>query len=246
MAAGLTTQHERKMLDFLTTDDHSDALNASLSHHLEGTDAWFFESPEFTTWISEEESPILQCLGGPGTGKTVFAGQVIRWLQEHQRDDDAVLYLFCRYSEKEEQTIDRLVSTLLRQTCRRFTKLLPTIAQMQENAKKTQRPPLRECVAQVKAAYIVIDALDECERSCCKKLLDLVSNLSCRCLTTSRSDPTINASIVNSTYFSITASHCDIISYIQLQMPQLRARVTVSRDLESEILEKVLNASGSM
>ncbi|KAK4500879.1 hypothetical protein PRZ48_009071 [Zasmidium cellare] len=254
MAARQTADDEREMLDFLTTDDHSDALNASLSHHLEHTDEWFFESPEFSSWLSGEEAHILQCVGEPGAGKTVLAGQAVRWLQRRSNEDEAVLYLFCRHSEQKAQTFDKLISTLLRQICRRFTQLLPIPTPMYQQAKQAQVRPsandidnaLRACVAQVKRTYLVIDALDECQPSCCQRLLELAKGLPWRYITTSRKDSAISASIESSLYLHIRATEHDLQSYIESEMYKLRARVMTDMELEHKILHAVLNAAGGL
>lgn len=251
-------EERREVLDFLTTDDHSDALNASLAKHLEGTNTWFFESAEFSNWMSQDSSSVLECVGEPGAGKTVLAGQAIRYLQGRVQDDETVLYLFCQHSKQAEQSTERLLLTLLRQNCVQSPDLISLIMPLYQAKSKTQqRPPktdlvriLHGIVAQSNKVYLVIDALDECERSCCVELLGLVEQLSnsfnIKCLTIARRDPAIGALTKSSIFVNVEALTSDVGSYITANLHRLEARVRVNPQFKCRIEEAVVKAAGGL
>ena len=58
---------------------------------------WVFETPAYKQWQNPRDpSHALWMFSGPGTGKTVLAAQIVRWLrEEYPQDCSAVLYFFC-------------------------------------------------------------------------------------------------------------------------------------------------------
>ena len=58
---------------------------------------WIFETDEYQTWATvDDPSNALWIHSGPGTGKTILAGQIVRQLRENQVNDNAaVTFFFC-------------------------------------------------------------------------------------------------------------------------------------------------------
>ena len=75
----------------------------------------FFKSLEFEAWTSG--SPWrLRCVGEPGVGKTLLCAQVIGRLKDIFKSRNvAVLCIYLNYKESFTQTLDNLISCLLKQ-----------------------------------------------------------------------------------------------------------------------------------
>ena len=72
-------------------------------------------SPEFEAW--ESGAPWrLQCVGEPGAGKTLLCALVIERLKQTFKDRNVpVLCIYLNYKESNIQTLDNLISSLLKQ-----------------------------------------------------------------------------------------------------------------------------------
>ncbi|EED21754.1 hypothetical protein TSTA_089930 [Talaromyces stipitatus ATCC 10500] len=166
----------------------------------EGSFNWISKLEAFTRW-RREESGSLWLTAAPGFGKSMLAAYIIRRLRtEHPRAP--VLYFFCRGTNPQLNTLERLVRTLAAQ-------LVTTVPSTQEYFQDLQdqeyacddtlllfedliTKPLSKADSKV---FIVIDGIDEClsmeeeflhmnEKSI--TLLELLTRLQSQCLLTSR------------------------------------------------------------
>ena len=72
-------------------------------------------SPEFKTWTSGTPWR-LQCVGEPGAGKTFLCALVVEYLKEMFKDRNVpILCIYLNYKESSIQTLDNLISSLLKQ-----------------------------------------------------------------------------------------------------------------------------------
>ena len=109
----------QSLIDWLSPLNFIAKQDRLFKEHHEGTCKWFLESDEFRLW-KEGENSMLFCPGIPGAGKTFLASIATNELQEirtnqAQRDNSAVLNLYCKWDDPISQTIDGLLCSLLKQ-----------------------------------------------------------------------------------------------------------------------------------
>lgn len=123
-------QRDHYVLDWLTLTDYGPQTSAFLSGRTPGTGQWLLDIKEYQTW-SQTAKETLFCPGMPGAGKTILAATVIDDLtRRFQNDGDAdvgIAYIYCNFMRQSEQTVDRLLASLLKQLCQ-------------------TRPPLPDCL----------------------------------------------------------------------------------------------------
>jgi hypothetical protein len=151
-----------------------------------GTGSWFFSSRSFTNWISGNDR-WLWCHGIPGAGKTFLASSTVTELQRmHKSEQALILVLFCSYDTADSQSVDNLVTSLLKQAVQ-SRKSLPEKLQekYKEHGAAGTKPKLAEIVeilsgilASSPKTFIVLDALDELvEDSKRTTILDILCHL---------------------------------------------------------------------
>ncbi|KAH4216616.1 hypothetical protein HBI26_190290 [Parastagonospora nodorum] len=151
-----------------------------------GTGSWFFTSRSFNGWLSGNDR-WLWCHGIPGAGKTFLASSTVAELQRTQKSEEVlILVLFCSYDTADSQSVDNLVTSLLKQAvqCR---KSLPEKlqAKYKEHGTAGTKPKLteildilNEVIASSPKTFIILDALDElAEDSKRTTILDIIYNL---------------------------------------------------------------------
>lgn len=263
-----SSDEKQEVLDFLTTEDYGDSFNAVLRQHLEGTGGWFLESKDFSSWMSAAEdkkagskNKILYCTGAQGVGKTVLAARTIDHIQQVRGQEHAILYIFFDYGKRGAQTIEHILSALLRQMCNYESKVPAPVLGLYEDFKKTQRRPsfydlttalaeVLACLTHIKRTYIIADALDECEPSCCKDVVRAIGEWAAerdvRCLATSRDIPNINALFQEQPQLRIKAPDSDVEAYVRYHLSKLRTRVAIDEDLGRSIVSRVIEGADGL
>ena len=103
-------------------------------------------SSEFDTWTSG--SPWrLQCVGEPGAGKTLLCAQVVERLKTiFKHRNIPILFMYLNYKESNIQTLDNLISSLLKQLLQypiaEFRS--PEAKRLFAGAENESRPPLED------------------------------------------------------------------------------------------------------
>ncbi|KAF7134067.1 hypothetical protein CNMCM5793_005696 [Aspergillus hiratsukae] len=158
-----------KVKKWLSSPDPSNNLNEALERHHEGTGSWFLESDPFQEWKSGTRRH-LWLHGIPGCGKTVLSATIIKHLNQQLEASHVVLYFFFDFSNRDKQSLDKLVRSLAAQLyarCDTSRKDLNETFSLCEGG--SQQPTFKllcttllQMLNYVERVYIVIDALDEC------------------------------------------------------------------------------------
>ncbi|KAN0071996.1 hypothetical protein V8E54_009725 [Elaphomyces granulatus] len=145
------------------------------------TCTWILEQTEYKTWFKSEGSALLRIEGGPGTGKTVLAAFLVDELESARRNvpDMAFAYFFCDNKDENRKSATSIlrsfISQLLRQTglfrhvkadferkngdfLANFEALWRIITSILHDRKSGK-------------VFLLIDALDECDKGSRKDLL---------------------------------------------------------------------------
>ncbi|KAJ4309542.1 hypothetical protein N0V84_011446 [Fusarium piperis] len=232
--------------------DHFDRLQP-------GTGQWLLDSSQFQAW-TRGDFQTLHCPGIPGAGKTMLASLVIDHLRtQYQSEDVGVVFAFCNFSRREEQTAKNLLAALLRQTVHGKAQIDGNIESLYELRNHGESSISREeitqelgsCISSYSRVFVVVDAVDELDTSrdgFLTSLITLSAGLvgKMSLFITSRMIPEIAECLDGSIQLEIRASEADISTFTQGQMSRLPAFVRRNPGLLREIAETIGKASQGM
>ncbi|KAM0719655.1 hypothetical protein Q7P37_003786 [Cladosporium fusiforme] len=205
---------DKPTLDWLTSLDPSQSHNQALTQFQHGTLEWFFEDDRYHKWRHDWDHTtpwLLWCRGDMGTGKTTLIAQILCHLRSTNvpRGDLAVVY--CRYTERDSQTLENVVGSILAQLFERSERgfQIPSAVVNAQESQPTflkSRPTstqlqtwLHQRLEAMRPIFILLDALDELHDVTRRKLLQFLRSINdgrLRLLVTSR-----DASIVENQAF---------------------------------------------
>jgi AAA domain len=205
----------------------------------------------------------LFCPGIPGAGKTIITSIVVDHLHSKFQKDASVgiAYLYCNFRRQQEETSEALLLSLLKQLIQDRLSVPESVKNLYERHQpKRTRPSLDEIskamhsvITDYSRAFIVIDALDECQVSDGgrKRLLSEISNLQNRTgvslFATSRLIPGIMKEFEGrSTPLEIRASPEDLRRYLAGHMSSLPSFVLRSPGLQEEVQAEIVKAVEGM
>ncbi|KAI4620670.1 uncharacterized protein J4E87_006995 [Alternaria ethzedia] len=246
----------QRILDWLTPIDHASEQRDAISRRQKGTGEWLLRSQTYQDWLSTD-SRTLFCPGIPGAGKTVFASIINADLWERYHDDPTVglAHLFCNYRRHNEQTLEALLSGLLKQLVQHQVPLPECVTSLYDTQQKgasdrieATTEALRSAMATYSRVFIVLDALDECSTSqgCRTRLLSSIQNLQkhghINILATSRFIPEITEKFKTACELEIQADSNDVREYLSDNIYRLPGFVQDNVSLQEEVVSKIVEA----
>jgi hypothetical protein len=226
----------------------------------QGTGEWFLTSKEFTSWIDGQTRTLL-CPGIPGAGKTYLTAIVTEYLRSRQlkSDDIGIAVIFCSNSMREVQKKERLLGEILRQLLRQ-EHCSSGVMQIVINICKAQgrRPKFDELITitqhvlgSYSVAYVVIDALDECDstelRAITAELQRLQAQLpAVRLMTTFRPQVVVEDGFLDIAELEIRATDKDLKCYIDSNITQLSKHITENLSFKDDIVQSIIKAADGM
>jgi hypothetical protein len=255
------SEEETAILSWLTKTDYTTQQSDYTRRRQPGTGGWLLDSPKFQSWVHTEKQTIF-CPGIPGAGKTILTAIVIEYLTNQHGDDPnvGIAYVYCNFKRKNEQKLDDLLASLLRQLSEKRTSTPNAVKELyeQHNSKRI-RPStdelsrtLQSVVASYSKAFIIVDALDECQISdgCQSKFIDELFNLQVQgganLFMTSRFLPDVMENFDKACILEIRARPEDVQLYLAAQMFRLPRFVSRDAGLQEEIKSKIINAVDGM
>ncbi|CAH0047168.1 unnamed protein product [Clonostachys solani] len=252
-------KEELDILKWLTPINHKAQHSDILQKKQSGTCQWFLNSTKFKNWI-EKEKGILYCPGIPGAGKTILTAATIEdlTLRYQNNQNVGIAYIYCNFRRTDEQQVEDLLATLLKQLCQQRSSLPDSVRLLQADTLKANRarPTLNELaetlhlvVSMYSRVFIIIDALDECQvkDGCRITFLNEVFKLQTKTRTnlfaTSRPSPEIELNFEGCDWCRISASEADIRAYLNGNMWQMLGFVQKRSDLKDDIEEGVATAA---
>ena len=250
-----------KILDWLAPVDYGPQQTDYIGRRQPGTGQWFLDSPEFQAWL-EMNNQTLFCPGIPGAGKTILTSIVVENLTTRFQSDKGtgIAYLYCNFWRQDEQKIDDLLASLLKQLAECLPYLPSSVKDLYDRHRtKRTRPSVDEISRSVHSVviaymrvFIIIDALDECQVSnnCRTTFLSEMFSLKAKhkanLFVTSRYIPEITERFNGSLRLDIRASNQDVQRYLDGHMLQLPGCVFRSLDLQNEIRSGIIKAVDGM
>lgn len=254
-------QERRMILDWLTPTDYDSQQSDFIRQRQEGTGQWLLYSDEFQGWLNKPKQTLF-CPGIPGAGKTIITSVVVDHLTTKFENDTSVgiAFLYCNFRRQQEQKHADLLMSLVKQLAQRRPSVPGSVKSLYEHHMgKRTRPSFNEIskvlhsiVASYSRAFIIVDALDECQISDGgrKKFLSEIFNIQdktgANLFATSRSILDIMKEFEGCVSIEIWASNEDVRRYLDAHMSQLPSFVVRSHDLQEEIKDEIINVIDGM
>ncbi|KAF4630324.1 hypothetical protein G7Y89_g7821 [Cudoniella acicularis] len=254
-------QEYNTILNWLTPVDYALQQNDYTRRRQPGTGQWLLDSPEFQTWLDTAKQTLF-CPGIPGAGKTILTSIVINFLslRFHNDSKTGIAYIYCNFRRQDEQKIDDLLASLLKQLAGSQPSLIGTVKDLYDHyTAKRMQPPLDEILralqsvaAMYSRVFFIVDALDECQTSgdCQARFLSELFNLQTKTganiFTTARFIPEVTEKFREKPSLEIRADKNDIQRYLSGHMSQLPQFVGCRSDLQEEIKTGIIKAVGGM
>ncbi|KAI1504195.1 hypothetical protein F5X99DRAFT_372815 [Biscogniauxia marginata] len=153
-----------------------------------GTCQWIMSHPLFQSWLEKAGNGLLWLTGHPGCGKTVLSYSLARYFEERQTPQIPrnVLVYFCDDKVNNQKDAKSILISLIFQIVRRHRSLIQHVRKVFE----IQGPSIVQSFSSLWSIfsrilkdpksgllYVIIDALDECERVSCHQLLESIYEL---------------------------------------------------------------------
>lgn len=161
--------HGRRVIQWLSAPDPSTNLHAATAKHHADTGSWLLEHQAFLEWQAGERN-FLWLYGTPGCGKTVSSSTIINYLRLKQNDAGTpVLFFFFDFNNKDKQSLDSLLRSLLAQLYSNFEYSREDINLLyQEYGKRGSMASTDDLsstfmtvLRKAPTHYLVLDAMDE-------------------------------------------------------------------------------------
>ncbi|KAJ6437561.1 alpha-1,2-mannosidase subfamily [Purpureocillium lavendulum] len=241
--------------------DYGPTQSDYLARRQPGTGQWLLESDEFQGWLTTSRQTLF-CPGIPGAGKTILTSIVVDELESRFRNDPktGIAYIYCNFQRQEEQGIDHLLASLVKQLAQRHPAILSNLkAVYDRHSISRTRPSVEEIVGLVHSVaavyarvFVVVDALDECQASgrCRTRFLSELFGLQkvheTNIFATSRSIPDIVDLFKAGVSLEIRASANDVARYLENHIQELPTLVQKDGRLQEEITTGILEAVDGM
>jgi Cdc6-like AAA superfamily ATPase len=252
------TVSQRILLDWISSSDYPTQQSDIIKRRQAGTGQWFLDAPEVARWLSKANTTLF-CPGIPGAGKTMVAAIAIdHLLNSAQNSAYGVAYVYCNYKSQADQDTASILAAILKQLGQGQPSALGPVERLhQKHASRGTRPSvddafsaLRDVVAQYPYVFIVVDALDECQRETRRqllsKLLALQKEADVRLIATSRFVPDVEDALRPAIRLEVKASNEDVKQFVVGQISRLPRCVQRNKALQDLVQERVVEAVDGM
>ncbi|KAJ7574518.1 hypothetical protein C8J56DRAFT_802812, partial [Mycena floridula] len=262
----LSVKQHGEFLQWISPLDFHSTQATTFARYTVGTGTWLLQDSRFLDWLLGSVR-FLWCPGNPGVGKTILASVIIDHLQRSvATPEDVVIYIYCEYNRKAEQTSMQLLGSILKQLVERrpaISQHLLSLYKIHSSRKTMPTFPelmdaLRTELQSYTRAYLIVDALDECSDEARDFFLSTGSPAGLRSLTdnlqllmTSRNMPSITHAlkVQGESTLHIEAHVEDLQIYIRrclVGVRRLNRLVKDDKSLEDKIIEVVISKAAGM
>ena len=248
----------REITTWLSSRDFGEHQAEIIGNTHQATGVWFTNHPMFLTWLHGSNQTLF-CPGSPGSGKTFIAAIVVNYLWKHiQAEGIGVTYFYCDFQKWANESVVRIVATILRQLIEEHSSIPSTVAALYDlYARSRNGPPLDEIVRALQVVisdytkiYLVIDGLDECLEHTGFRLLSVCRQLQStgrvHLMVTSRPQYEVLQYFKAAPTLKIRADYFDLRSYVADQISRLPRYEEMSDKLREEIVHRISTQSDGM
>ncbi|KAL8724912.1 MAG: hypothetical protein Q9181_006621, partial [Wetmoreana brouardii] len=243
---------EDKILDWISKLKYQQKHLDMRLPRVDGTGEWLLEHPTFQRWRDQpsNQADTLWCHGIQGSGKSILASLVIDELRRAFTGQNvAVAHVYFDYREQQQQSIEQMTASLLKQTASAQIALPAAVAELHQRLNNQRRVPpqhdlmhaLISTCKEFDKVYFVIDALDECDLKQRKGFLRLLDDLrGCSAIfVTSRPYDDIMKAAKSSPQIEIKAHSSDLRRYILQEIERHDTYDDIDESFREEIAETV-------
>jgi Cdc6-like AAA superfamily ATPase len=200
----------------------------------------------------------LFCSGIPGAGKTFLFSLVVDYLEQlsSNRDDVAIIYIYCDYKAQEKQKTEFLLASMVKQLLLQIQGRVPeSIEKLYAKCTSGKLRPtthelVRHCtqlISLFRETFLLIDGLDE--QDVVHYLFQIYQSApTLQIFTTSRPIPEIRDEFIlrGSAEVEIQATAHDISLYLNAKMHRLPGWVLKAPGLFDDTVDSITRASQGM
>lgn len=261
MTSRLNKNQDLKVLDWLESIDYGFHQTDYIRRRQAGTGQWLLGSEEFQQWV-KTSGRTLFCPGIPGAGKTIITSIVVNDLIRRFAADSStgIAYIYCNFRWKDEQKIDDLLLSLLKQLAQGQSSLAESVKDLhnRHEGKRTQAlrdeisRTLRSVAIMYSRVFIIVDALDECQVSDgCRigflsEIFQLRDKIGANIFVTSRDNWEIKKLFRESISLEIRASDEDLQLYLSDRLSKTQCLVGCRPEQLDEIKAAIIKAVRGM
>ncbi|KAL8970187.1 MAG: hypothetical protein Q9183_001637 [Haloplaca sp. 2 TL-2023] len=232
----------------------------------EGTGTWILHHDEYRTWYEAISSAALCCFGIPGCGKTILASSIVDILQSDTltHKSSVVAYYYCDYAAQKTLQPGIILGTILKQF---FDDRIPKEMEYKfprgfgEGAHVLDVGDLVDLICTAikinPLTFLVIDGLDECDKSTRREILTFLDRLedigisTVKTLITCRQEDQLLRSLSKVAKVQLTPSTLknDIRLFVTAGVQlRIRSNDLTIRDpqLANEIIDELVNKADGM
>lgn len=152
----------------LSNVDHLKPWKQAQRQRMASTAEWFEQEAVFKNWRNDDKSSVLWCAGLMGSGKTVFASNVISYLHRTRKMNEVIAHHFCQSDHESSLSAREIFGTLARQI------IDPQLESARDDDLRTLYDQcadadtsdivaiLQSRLHKDKMYFVMIDGLDEC------------------------------------------------------------------------------------
>lgn len=251
-----------------------DKLFYSVRKRHANTGVWLANNPDFLKWKYESGSDLFWLHGYPGLGKSVIARSTVEMFRQNyarsqskQRPNPLVCHFFCSDTDQEAKSPINLLASIIHQLLYEDPHLARTLKTKYTNITDRERSSiwsLWEVLSLIfidlddHPLFIVIDALDQLEKSCWGSFLEVLEmilqspNKNIKVFITSRTEPDFQKKMaqLGATCLTIEDSkgvQDDLELYIQESVHEYASEnFTFGIDKTQEIVEVIVTRADGM
>lgn len=253
-------QKENEALAWLSSIDSASMHHDYIKKCEPETGQDLLNSKELQQWVNIPRTTLL-CPGIPGAGKTFQMAILIDYLSREFRHDDTIglAFFYYRFDRQDAQKPEQVIANLIKQLGQDHQPSRERIQSFYEDHKKIgNRPLIKELTdllevitSLLSRAYVIIDALDECDDNDYSRtrLLDCLFAAQKKGLNicaTSRNFHIIEQRFESAIKWQVIPSEHDIFSFLDRRMAQLPDFVQTNIPLQKEIKECIESAIEGM
>ncbi|KAJ7573206.1 hypothetical protein C8J56DRAFT_840580 [Mycena floridula] len=260
-------KQQEEFLQWISPLDFHSTQTATFGRHTVGTGTWLLQDSRFLDWL-QGNTRLLWCCGDPGVGKTILASVIINHLQRLvATPEDVIIYIYCEYNQKVDQTSTMLLGSILKQLVERRSAISQHLLSLYKTHSSCKTMPtfselmdaIRTELQSYTRAYLIVDALDECSdearnlflsKEAAAGLRSFTDNL--QLLMTSCNMPSITHALKvqgDKSTIHIEAHVEDLQTYIRgclVGVKRLNQLVKDNRSLQDNIIEVVISKAAGM
>ena len=182
------SEAEKQCIVAFNAGNMSDYM-AELPKPVEGTCQWILKQPQYVSWSKKEEHALLWITGNPGCGKTILSAFLTNHIKATLADQPhaSVCSFFCDDKITAQRDSRAILQGLIHQMLRRRPSLVKYIKQAYENQGRDQLLHSFDALWNIfidftkdkktGPVHIIVDAIDECEKTSRNRFLTAISEL---------------------------------------------------------------------